>query len=202
MAAMGLVPMSVLGIEASGVVVKAGTKAASSFQPGDRVIVFAEACLANTVRCHYNAVAKIPDTMSFTEAASMPVTHATAYHSLVNLARLRKGQSVLIHAAAGGVGQAAVQLAKHLGLVVYATVGSDEKRDLLVKQYQIPDSHIFHSRDASFVKAIKRVTGGRGVDCILNSLSGELLRASWGCLASFGKLEPQVHIHLDFLPGT
>lgn len=187
MAAMGLVPMAVLGLEASGVVIKTGSKAASLFQPGDPVIVFAEGCHATHVRCNYNAVAKIPNSMSFTEAASIPITHATAYHSLVNLARLRQGQSILIHAAAGGVGQAAIQLAKYLGLVVYATVGSDDKRDLLMKQYQVPESHIFHSRDDSFVKGIMRVTSGRGVDCVLNSLSGELLRASWGCLASFGK---------------
>ena len=104
----------------------------------------------------------------------------------MNLARLRKGQSVLIHAAADSVGQAAIQLATYLGLVIYATVGTEDKRQLLIEKYKIAEEHIFNSRDASFVKGIKRATGGRGVDCVLNSLSGELLRALWGCLATFG----------------
>jgi zearalenone synthase (highly reducing iterative type I polyketide synthase) len=124
--------------------------------------------------------------MSFEEAAALPMVHTTAYHALVNVAKLRPGQSVLIHAAAGGVGQAALQLAAHLGLVVYVTVGSEDKRRLLIEKYNVPEAHIFHSRDTSFAKAIKRITDGRGVDCVLNSLSGELLRVSWTCLAPFG----------------
>ena len=119
-------------------------------------------------------------------AAAVSVVHATAYHAFVNLAKLRKGQSVLIHAAAGGVGQAAIQMAKHLGLLIYATVGSVEKRKLLIEKYGVNPGHIFNSRDTSFVHGIKRVTNSRGVDCILNSLSGELLRQSWYCLATFG----------------
>lgn len=186
MAAMGLVPMSVLGLEAAGIVVKAGDKAAERFKPGDRVAVFAPGSFATTMRANYQAVASIPDTMPFEEAAAIPIVHTTAYHSLINLARLRKGQSILIHAAAGGVGQAAVQLAKYLGLVIYATVGSEDKRRLLCERFGLQEAHILHSRDTSFVKGIARLTGGRGVDCVLNSLSGELLRASWGCLAPFG----------------
>lgn len=188
MAAMGLLPMSTLGLEASGTVLAVGPTAASHFAPGDRVAVFQDGCHATRVRCNFRRAIKIPDAMNFEEASSIPITHATAYHSLVNLARLRKGQSILIHAAAGGVGQAAIQLAKYLGLVIYATVGSEDKRRLLVDEYSMPDASIFYSRDASFVKGLERVTKGRGVDCILNSLSGELLRASWGCLAPFGKL--------------
>ena len=87
--------------------------------------------------------------------------------------------------AAGGVGQAAIQLAKHLGLVIYVTVGTEDKRRLIIEQYNIPKEHIFHSRDASLVKGISRITGGRGIDCVLNSLPGELLRASWDCTATF-----------------
>ncbi|KAI3391888.1 hypothetical protein diail_6656, partial [Diaporthe ilicicola] len=101
---------------------------------------------------------------------------------------LRKGQSVLIHAAAGGVGQAAIQIAQHLGLTVYATVSSQEKRQLLTDVYNVPEERIFYSRDASFAKSIKRVTQGQGVDCVLDCLSGELLKASWECLAPFGTL--------------
>ncbi|KAG7038038.1 reducing polyketide synthase [Colletotrichum scovillei] len=185
MATMGLIPMSVLGQEGSGVVVKTGSEA-SRFKPGDRVSFLGVGTHATKIRVDHRIVAHIPDTMSFEEAAALPVVHTTAYHALVNLAKLTKGKSVLIHAAAGGVGQAAVQIALHLGLVVYVTVGSEDKRKLLVNTYGIPEKHIFNSRDASFAKSVMRITSGRGVDCVLNSLSGELLRTSWECLATFG----------------
>lgn len=185
MASMGLVSTGILGFEASGVVIQSGSKA-TQFKPGDRVSVVGEHTHGTSIRVDSRLVAPIPDGMSFEEAAALPIVGTTAYHTLVNLARLRKGQSVLIHAAAGGVGQAAIQLATHLSLVVYATVGTEDKRQLLVEKYKIPEEHIFNSRDISFVKGIKRATDGRGVDCVLNSLSGELLRASWGCLATFG----------------
>ncbi|KAL4947686.1 phenolpthiocerol synthesis polyketide synthase ppsB [Aspergillus filifer] len=186
MAAMGLVEVSLIGQEASGIVTAVGSAAASRFQPGDRVTLLWEGMHATKLRIDYRLAVHIPDAMSFEVAASLPMVHATAYHALVNVAKLRPGQSVLIHAAAGGVGQAALQLAASLNLVVYVTVGSEDKRRLVMEKYNVPEAHVFHSRDASFAKAIKRVTGGRGVDCVLNSLSGELLRVSWTCLAPFG----------------
>ncbi|KAG9769377.1 putative polyketide synthase, partial [Aureobasidium melanogenum] len=187
MACMGLVAVPGLGVEASGVVLKAGKNARNMFQPGDRVsTVSLGGAHATRTRCDYRVTAVIPDAMSLEEAAAVPTVHATAYFALVRLAKCREGQTVLIHAAAGGVGQAAIQLAQHIGLIVYATVGTADKRQLLKEQYGIPDEHIFNSRDSSFAKGIQRVTGGRGVDCLLNSLSGELLRVSWMCLAPFG----------------
>ena len=187
MASMGLVPMTGLGQEASGTVFRTGSRAAKSFKLGDRVsTVSVGGSHATKARCDFRVTSKMPDTMSFEEGAAVPMVHATAYYALVRLAKLRRGQSVLIHAATGGVGQAAVQLAKHLGLVVYVTVGTEDKRRFLIEQYGIPEEDIFNSRDSSFAKGIHRVTGGRGVDCVLNSLSGELLRVSWTCLATFG----------------
>ncbi|KAI2478999.1 Polyketide synthase module protein [Pyrenophora tritici-repentis] len=186
MAAMGLVGVSVIGHEASGIVTATGSAAASRFKPGDRVTLLWEGMHTTKIQIDHRLAVHIPDSMSFEEAAALPMVHVTAYHALINIAKLRRGQSILIHAAAGGVGQAALQLAAYLGLTVYVTVGSDDKRRLLMDKYNIPDAHIFYSRDASFLKAIKRVTGGRGVDCVLNSLSGELLRVSWACLAPFG----------------
>lgn len=183
---MGLVEVSLIGHEASAIVVATGSKAAERFQIGDRIVVSGEGMHATRLRSDHRLAVKIPDSISFEEAAVLPTVHATAYHALVNVAKLRPNQSILIHAAAGGVGQAALQLAKHLSLVVYVTVGSEDKRALVMEKYGVPSAHIFNSRDASFVKAVKRVTGGRGVDCVLNSLSGELLRASWECVAIFG----------------
>lgn len=187
MSSMGLLPVTGIGQEASGIVVRAGRQGAKSLKPGDRVSTLTVGgAHATKIRCDYRVVLKIPDAMSFEEAAGVPAVYSTAYYALVRLAKLHRGQSVLIHAAAGGTGQAAVQLAKHMGLVVYATVSTEDKRRLIIEEYGIPEEHIFNSRDSSFVKGIKRVTGGRGVDCVLNSLSGELLRLSWGCLATFG----------------
>lgn len=187
MVSMGLVPATELGQEASGVVLRAGLRAAEHFQPGDRVSALsAGGAHATKIRCDYRVTVPIPESMSFEEAAATPMTHTTAYYALVKLAKLRRGQSVLIHAAAGGVGQAAIQLAIHLGLVVYVTVSTVDKRRLLMTQYGVPEEHIFHSRDTSFAKGIQRITSGRGVDCVLNSLSGELLRESWACLSTFG----------------
>lgn len=188
MAAMGLIPMTVLGLEGSGIVTKTGALASSHFTVGDRVSFMGLGAHATKCRTDYRLAVKIPDTTSFEEAAALPVVYITAYQALINMSRLRKGQSVLIHAAAGGVGQAAIQIAQHLGLTIYATVGSPEKRKLIIDMFNIPEEHIFYSRDASFAKAIMRVTNGRGVDCVLDSLSGELLKASWECLAPFGTL--------------
>ena len=187
MASMGLVPVTQLGYEASGIVLRAGSTAAKSFHPGDRVSTVSTGGMHATIaKCDARVTAKMPQAISFEEGAAAPTVNATAYYALVRLAKLRRGQSVLIHAAAGGVGQAAIQLATHLGLVIYVTVGTEDKRRFLVEQYNIREEHIFNSSDSSFAKAIQRVTNGRGVDCVLNSLSGELLRVSWNCLATFG----------------
>ncbi|KAK8112334.1 uncharacterized protein PG998_008791 [Apiospora kogelbergensis] len=187
MGAMGLVPVPMLGLEAAGVVARVGA-AVTNVRPGDRVAAHAYGSHATVVRTHHAVVHRLPAAVSFAQGAAINLVHVTAYYALVRLARLRRGQSVLVHAAAGGVGQAAVQLATHLGLVVYVTVGSESKRRLMTERFRIPEEHIFYSRDLSFVKGVERVTGGRGVDCILNSLADELLRASWdsGCLAPFG----------------
>ncbi|KAL2808892.1 hypothetical protein BJX63DRAFT_435696 [Aspergillus granulosus] len=119
---------------------------------------------------------QIPEGISFEDAATLPMVHYTEYHALVNLARVREGQSILIHAAVCGVGQVAIQMAQHYGLEIFATVGSESKGELIREVYGIQDVHIFNSRDISFVKGLLRMTKGRGVDCVLNSLSGEMLR--------------------------
>ncbi|KAG8169993.1 hypothetical protein KVR01_000738 [Diaporthe batatas] len=186
MAAMGMIPLLVLGSEASGIVLRTGDKV-NRFVKGDRVAVLCpEGAHKTVLRVDERMAIKVPDTFSFEEAASILVVFITAYHALMNVAKLEKGQSILIHAAAGGVGQAAIQLALYLGLDIYVTAGSEEKRKFLAERYNIPSSHIFSSRDTSFSKGIARVTEGKGVDCVLNSLSGELLFASWNCVAPFG----------------
>ncbi|KAL4794077.1 hypothetical protein BDV19DRAFT_390587 [Aspergillus venezuelensis] len=185
MTAMGQIPDETVGLEASGVVRAVG-KDVTRFKVGDRVCCLAHAAHKPLIRVPFVQCKKIPEHLSFEDAATLPMVHYTAYHALVNLGRIRKGQSILIHAAAGGVGQAAIQVAQHYGLDIFATVGSDSKRELIKNVYGLQDDHIFNSRDLSFVKGLLRMTKGRGVDCVLNSLSGEMLRQTWYCLAPFG----------------
>ncbi|KAL4970542.1 type I polyketide synthase [Aspergillus stella-maris] len=175
------------GFECSGVVARTGA-ACERFAVGDRVAALAGGCFATYIRLkEFAGVVKISPSVSFSSAAAIPVNFATAYIALYDVARMRAGESILIHSAAGGTGQAAIQLAQNLGVTVYATVGSDEKRRFLREVYNIPESHIFSSRSTLFADAIKSRTNGRGVDAVFNSLAGESLRASWECIAPYGR---------------
>lgn len=185
MAAMGQLPDSKLGLDAAGLVRRVGS-GVTKFKVGDRVAVYGHGAHKTIHRAREELCVLIPEGMTFEQAAAVPAIHGTAWNALVRLARVQKGQSILIHAAAGGVGQAAVQIAKHFEMEIFATVSSETKRKLLRDTYGIPDDHIFNSRALSFVKCIKRKTNGRGVDVVLNSLSGEALRQTWHCIAPFG----------------
>ena len=185
MVAMGQIQDSLFGFEASGTILRVGPEV-GGLAPGDEVCVLGHGAHRTVFRSKEKFCHRIPPGITHKEATTIPLVHATAYYALMHVAQIRKGQSVLIHAAAGGVGQAALQLANHIGLEIFATVGSEEKRILIHEEYSIPHDHIFNSRDLSFAKGVMRMTGGRGVDCILNSLSGEGLRQSWYCIAPFG----------------
>lgn len=175
------------GFECSGIVSRIGD-ACSRFQVGDSVAALQGGCFANFIRLKETAgVVKIGPGVSFAEAAAVPVNFATAYIALHDVARMRAGESILIHAGAGGTGQAAIQLAQNLGVTVFATVGSDEKRQFLEDVYGIPETHIFSSRSTLFAEAVKSRTNGRGVDAVFNSLAGESLKASWECIAPYGR---------------
>ena len=175
-----------LGIECSGVVTGIGTHV-TTCAVGDHVCGLAEDAYANNVRVSQYSMTKIPPGMSFTTAAAIPVVYCTAYHALYEIGRLSKGESILIHAAAGGVGQAAVVLAQRAQAEVFVTVGTAEKKALMQNQYGVPDDHIFSSRDSSFQQELMHVTKNRGVDMVLNSTAGETLRQSWQCLAPLGR---------------
>ena len=184
--ALGQIDAISLGSECAGTVSRVGP--GCELQIGDRV----SACFANTFKTFARGpeacTIRMPDNMPFTEASAIPVIFVTAWHALHDLARIQPGESVLIHAAAGGTGQAAIQVAKIAGAVIYVTVGSDEKKELLMSKYNLPEDHILYSRDVSFAEGIMRLTNGQGVDVVLNSLSGEKLIASWECIAQVGSL--------------
>lgn len=172
--------------ECSGIISSVGAGLRHRFKVGDRVWSLAATPYANFARSLGCTVYQIPDSMSFLTAASIPVVFTTAYYCLVNVAKLIKGQTVLIHAASGGVGQAAVMIAKSIGAEIIATVGSVSKSEMLVERYKIPQSHIFSSRSLNFRSGIHRLTGGRGVDVVLNSLAGEAMQETWQCIAPMG----------------
>ncbi|RYO92343.1 hypothetical protein DL766_010347 [Monosporascus sp. MC13-8B] len=175
------------GYEASGIVRRIGSDVAK-VRVGDRVIVMGLEAFQTTLTTPEFLCEKLPYEMSFAEGASMPVVFLTAIHSLVNLGRLEKGQSVLIHSGCGGVGLASIQVARMLGAEIYTTVGNKEKADYLMETCGIPRGRIFDSRNTSFVDGILRETNGKGVDVALNSLSGELLHATWRCIAKWGTM--------------
>lgn len=139
------------------------------------------------LRSHAKHAFKIPKNLSFATAAAIPVQFGTAKEVTHRVVRMQSEESVLIHAGAGGTGQALIQVAQALDAIIFATVSSPTKRDVLIKNYNIPESHIFYSRDTSFAQGIKRVTNGRGVDVVINCLSGDSLLASWECLAPYGR---------------
>ncbi len=207
MVAMGAIPDTTMGFEASGVITAIGS-AVKRFKVGDSVCTLGHGA-HSSLFCNKEAFTQsIPNGMSFDTAATLPLVHATAYNALVRVARAEHSKSILIHAAAGGVGQSAIQLAQHIGMDIFVTVGSEDKRRLLRETYGISDSHIFSSRDTSFAKAVKRITSGRGVDVVLNSLAGEGLRQSWHCIAPSGTFveiglkDIQNNFGLDMRPFT
>jgi NADPH:quinone reductase-like Zn-dependent oxidoreductase/SAM-dependent methyltransferase len=185
LATLGRLKDSTLGFECAGTVSRVGEKC-QIMVPGDRVVLCATGCYKTMVRGESQCAIIIPPTMSFSEAASFPICFGTAYYCLVNIANIQPGESVLIHSASGGTGQAALQIALLLRAEVFVTVGSDTKKRLLMDTYNLPEDRIFYSRNTSFASGVKRMTGNRGVDVVINSLSGRRLLASWECVAPFG----------------
>ncbi|XP_059048240.1 fatty acid synthase-like [Achroia grisella] len=144
--------------------------------------------LSNMIECDKALSWAIPDEWSFEEAATVPVAYGTVYYAMVMVGQIQRGESILIHAGSGGVGQAAINVALHYGCEVFTTVGTAEKRAFIKKLFpQLKDSHIGNSRDTSFEDMIRRETNGKGVDMILNSLSDDKLQASIRCLCYRGR---------------
>ncbi|KAI0505428.1 hypothetical protein F5B22DRAFT_524155 [Xylaria bambusicola] len=184
---MQIVPGSKFGYEAAGVVRRVGPNV-KKLCVGDRAVVMSANTFSTVIIESELLCEKLPDNISFLDGACTPTVFLTAVYGLIDLGRLTKGQSILIHSACGGVGLSAIQVARMLGVEIYATVGSDLKAQYLIDTFGIPRSHIFNSRNISFADDLLRETGGKGVDVALNSLSGEMLHATWKCVAKFGTL--------------
>ncbi|MEV4923370.1 SDR family NAD(P)-dependent oxidoreductase [Streptomyces roseoverticillatus] len=171
-----------LGLECAGVVTAVGQDTALAV--GDRVFACAPGALASHVVVPAASTGRIPDRMSFAEAATLPVAFFTVHHSLEHLARLGEGETLLVHGAAGGVGLAALQYARHVGARVIATAGSPAKRALLSL---LGADHVLDSRTLGFADRVLELTGGEGVDVILNSLAGEAIARNLDILRPGGR---------------
>jgi NADPH:quinone reductase-like Zn-dependent oxidoreductase/acyl carrier protein len=170
-----------LGFEASGVVVERGDRA--EFQIGDEVILSYLGCMKKRVTVPSVAVVKKPKNIDFHQASTIATPYITAYYSLHNLAKIKAGDRVLIHAAAGGVGQAAVQLALAAGAEVFATASPHKWPHLKAQGVQ----HVMNSRKLEFAQQINELTDFQGVDIILNSLNKDYIPANLSCLANEGR---------------
>ncbi len=172
-----------LGLECAGIVERVGP-GVSEFAEGDRVLAFGPASFADYMITKCIAVAHMPRDVSYEAAATIPSAFFTAYYALHHVARLAPGERILIHGAAGGVGVAAIQLAHYLGAEVFATAGSEDKRDFV---RLLGSSHVFDSRTLSFADEILMATGGEGIDVVLNSLAGEAINRNLRVLRPFGR---------------
>jgi NADPH:quinone reductase-like Zn-dependent oxidoreductase/acyl carrier protein len=173
----------IFGDEVGGVV-KAVGPGVKHIAPGDRVFGLAVFGLATQTLARGGDVRRIPDKLSFEEAATLPVVFMTSWHALKNVAHLRAGECILVHAGAGGVGMAAIQIAHHLGAEVIASAGSATKRALLKT---LGVKHVIDSRRGDFAEAVMELTGRRGVDVVLNALAAEAIPMGLSCLAEFGR---------------
>jgi NADPH:quinone reductase-like Zn-dependent oxidoreductase/NADP-dependent 3-hydroxy acid dehydrogenase YdfG len=192
MNAMGMLPLNAvmggltghrLGMEVAGHVLRVGSRV-KHVQPGDEVIARVSEGFCGRLITRGDRVVLKPPRLTPGQAAAIPVAYITAWYSLSHLARMTKGETVLIHSGSGGVGGAAIQLAQRAGATVIATAGTKEKRAYL---RQIGVEHVFDSRSLNFTNQVMEVTNGRGVDIVLNSLTGRFVTQSAKCLAPFGR---------------
>jgi NADPH:quinone reductase-like Zn-dependent oxidoreductase/acyl carrier protein len=171
-----------LGSDCAGDVLSVGA-GVTAFRPGDRVVAMTSGAFASHTVTREAFVAALPRGLDFEQGAAIPTAYLTAWITLVEIARIKRGDRVLIHSGAGGVGMAAIALAVRAGAEVFATAGSTEKRALIAA---MGVAHPLDSRSTSFADEVHRLTGGRGVDVVLNSLAGELMDRSFEVLADGG----------------
>ena len=170
-----------LGLECAGLVIAKGSNV-SAFQPGDRVFGFVPGSLGEQVTVNARRVVMCPKNVSMAQAATIPIAYLTAYYGLCHLIRIKPGMRVLIHAATGGVGMAAVQIVRHLGGEIFAT--ASRSKWPMLKNFGI--HHIMDSRALDFADQILIATENRGVDVVMNSLTGAAIHENIRCLKEGG----------------
>lgn len=198
----------VVRLECAGIITRTGSEALNQgYSVGDRVFcILRQSSLQSRAIVEWTSVIPIPIQVSFQDAASMPVAFLTAYYSLVETARLKDSQTILIHDAAKDVGQAAIMIAQYLKAEIFATVRSPEEQKFITNEYSIPLDHVFDNRNASFRVSILAATKGRGVNVVLNTLKGRLLQegfnlvAPLGSFIEIGRQDTEQNSHLEMRP--
>jgi NADPH:quinone reductase-like Zn-dependent oxidoreductase len=189
MARLGLYPSIpkppfIPGIEVSGIVTKVGENV-RKWRRGDRVIAFTQlGGYAEYAVVKQELLFPLPKRMSFEEGAAFSVAYLTAYHGLVTLGHVHRGDKLLIHAAAGGVGIAATQMAKHLGAEVFATASTSEKLEIARSHGA---THLINYQTEDFEEVILKKTNGYGIDVVLDSVGGRVFKKGWRILAPMGR---------------
>ncbi|MBI5471802.1 MAG: zinc-binding dehydrogenase [Ignavibacteriae bacterium] len=177
-------PPFILGLEFSGEVAGIGENV-THFKGGERVMGYSRhGSHAQYVCVNEKLAVELPAKMEFEEGAAFLVMYLTAYHGIVRLANIRKGEKLLVHAASGGAGIATLQLGKHLGAEIFGTAGTEDKIKLALKNGA---DHVINYNTTDFAGEIKRITNNYGVDVVMDSVGGLVYDKSWDLLAPMGR---------------
>ena len=172
-----------LGLEFAGTILEVG-EGVTGFKPGDRVMGMGKGFLRRFATPDARFLMHVPDEVDLIDAATLPAAFMTAHYSLVDVGRLAADEKVLVHLATGGVGLAAIQVARNVGAEILASAGSDAKRTHL---RELGIVHVMNSRSLEFAEDVRAATGGMGVDVVLNALSGAGIDKGLECLGPFGR---------------
>eukprot|EP01105_Mastigella_eilhardi_P026936 TRINITY_DN79_c0_g1_i2.p1 TRINITY_DN79_c0_g1~~TRINITY_DN79_c0_g1_i2.p1 ORF type:complete len:3211 (-),score=827.00 TRINITY_DN79_c0_g1_i2:42-9635(-) len=176
-----------IGFECAGVVVAAGSEVTEAeFRVGDDAVAVCTGGFGSHVVVEAVAAARKPKGISYEDSAAVPIVALTVYHCLLKIAHMQKGQRLLVHGAAGGVGLTAIELANRVGAEVFATVGRQKKRDFVINEMGVKPDHVMSSRNLEFADQITKVTAGQGVDIVLNSLTGDFIEKSMSVVTKNG----------------
>lgn len=180
-----------MGLECAGVITELGPRV-RHLRIGDRVMAIGPGCHRTAVITSEKLCQRIPENLSFEQGASIPFAYCTTLLALVKTARVKIGESVLIHESADGIDQAAAKIALHLGAEVFIAISSVEKRALMIEQLHIPETHVLDFDKLELSRSLMRLTKDKGVDVVIGNSPGEIMRQSWHCIAKFGRF---VNLH-------
>lgn len=180
-----------MGLECAGVITELG-KDVRHLRRGDRVMVIGPGCHRSTIRTSEDLCQRIPESLSFQQGASIPLTYCTAYLALIKTAQLKSHETILIHDLPDGIDQAAAELALHLGAKAYILTNSIEKRAFMIEKLHVAENQVLAIDSLELPRSLMRLSKEKGIDVVIGNSPGELMRKSWHCIADFGRF---VNLH-------
>ena len=175
-----------IGLECAGIITKLGPRV-RHLRKGDRVMAIGPGCHRTAVRTSEDYCQRIPESLSLEQGASMPLAYCTGFWALVKIARVKPGESVLIHESPDGIDQAAAEMALHLGAEVFIFTKSPEKRVCMIEQLHLAETHVLDTDELELSRTVMRLTEDKGIDVVISNSPGEIMRQSWHCIARFGR---------------